>query len=112
MKQNMQSQTKSELYTNDKRSKHSSKPNDILKSAKNFYEKRYRKETTSKTAAAELFSKISNRKKISNEQFHHCEVNIFLEKVTNSQTNIKSAGNDGLTAKFYKHLSNELSSVL
>ena len=27
----------------------------------------------------------------------------------NSQTNIKSSGNDGLTTKFYKHFSNELS---
>ena len=51
------------------------------------------------------------KKKISNKQFHHCKVNIFLEKVTksiNSQTNIKSSGNDNLTVKFYKHLSNEL----
>ena len=55
---------------------------------------------------------ISNTKKILNKRFHHCQANIFLEKVTksiNSQTNIKSSGNDSLTAKFYKHLSNELS---
>ena len=34
-----------------------------------------------------------------------------LKKVTNSinsQTNIKSSGNDSVTTKFYKHLSNEL----
>ena len=46
---------------------------------------------------AEIFSKISN---------------IFVEKVTksiNSPTNIKSTGNDSVKAKFYKHLSNELS---
>ena len=73
----------SELYTGDKKSKYSSNPNDILKSAKNFDEKLY----------AELFSKISNRKKISNKQFHHFETSIFLEKVAksiNSQTNFKS----------------------
>ena len=37
---------------------------------------------------------------------------MFLVKVTksiNSQTNVKSPGNDSLTAKFGKHLSNELS---
>ena len=62
-----------------------------------------KKKQTSKTAIAELFSKISNTTKISNKQFHHCEGNIFLEEVTksiNSQTNIKSSGNDKLTAKF------------
>ena len=44
-------------------------------------------------------------------QFHHCEGKIVLKKVTNSvnsQTNIKSSGNDSVTTKFYKHLSNEL----
>ena len=75
---------------------------------KSFMQKRQ----TPKTAITELFSKISNKKKISNKQFHHCEANIFLKKVTkliNSQTNIKSSNNDTLTAKFYKHLLNELS---
>ena len=60
-------------------------------------------------------SKISNTKKISNKQFDHCRTNIFLEKVTksiNSQTNIKSSGNDSLTAKLYKRVSNELSPIL
>ena len=67
----------SELYTGDKKSKYSRNPNDILKSAKNFDEKLY----------AELFSKISNRKKISNKQFHHFEK---VAKSINSQTNFKS----------------------
>ena len=41
-----------------------SNPNDILKSAENFYEKLfYAKETTSKSATAKPFSNISNRKK-------------------------------------------------
>ena len=39
----MQNQTMSELYTDDKKTKYSSNPNDILKSAKNFYEKLYTK---------------------------------------------------------------------
>ena len=71
----------------------------LKNSIKGFIQKRQ----TSKTAIAELFSKISNKKKISNKQFHHCEANIFLEKVTksiNSQTNMKSSGNDSLTANF------------
>ena len=58
---------------------------------------------TSKTAIAELFSKISNEKKISNKHFHPCQANIFLEKVTksiNSQTNMKSSGKGSLTANF------------
>ena len=52
---------------------------------------------------------------MSNKQFHHCEGNIFVEKVgksINSQTNIKSSSNDKLIAKFYKHLSKELSPIL
>ena len=74
----------------------------------NFTQKRQRP----KLSLQNFFSKISNRNKISNKQFHPCEPNIFLEKVTkciNSQTNIKLAGNGSLGAKFYKHLSNELS---
>ena len=39
--------------------RHSSNPNNILKSAKNFHEKLYTKETTSKTSTAELLRKIS-----------------------------------------------------
>ena len=45
-----------------------------------IYEKLYTKETFSKTATTEFTSKITeflskipNRKKISNEQFHYCE---------------------------------------
>ena len=44
MEQNMQNGTISELYSDDKKSKYSSNPNDILKSAKNFNEKLYTKE--------------------------------------------------------------------
>ena len=61
------------------------------------------KRQTSRTAIAELLSKISNKKKISNKQFHRCQAKIFLEKVTksiNSQANMKSSGNDSLTTNF------------
>ena len=56
-RRNMQNQKISELYTDDNKSKHSSNSTDILKSAKNFYEKLYTKETTSKTATTDLISK-------------------------------------------------------
>ena len=83
----------------------------FLSQLKTFMQKRQ----TYKTAIAEFFSKTYNKKKISNKQFHNCEGNIFLEKVTKSiysQTNIKSSGNDSQTLKFYKHISNELSLIL
>ena len=35
----MQNQTISEIYTDDNKSKHSSNPNDILKSAKTLYQR-------------------------------------------------------------------------
>ena len=70
-KDNMQNQKMTELYTDDKKTKYSSNPNDLLKSVPNFYEKLY-----SKTAT---FSKIHNRTKISNEKSHLCEVEISLK---------------------------------
>ena len=91
--------------------KPSRNPNDIFKSPKNFYTK----ETNAQNCNCWTFSKTYYKKKISNKQFHHCEANIYLEKVTkpiNSQTNIKSSGNDSLTAKLYKRISNELSPIL
>ena len=49
------------------------------------------KRQSSENAIAELFSKIFNKKEISNKQVHHCEKNIFPAKFTkfiNSQTSI------------------------
>ena len=59
LKDNIQNPSISELYTDQKKTNYSSNTNDILKSAKNFYEKIYTKRKQS-----------PNRKKISNEQFH------------------------------------------
>ena len=70
----------------------------LLSQLKPFIQKRQ----THKTAIDELFSKSYNKNKISNKQFYHCETNIFQEKVAKSinfHTNIKSSGNDSLTAK-------------
>ena len=66
---------------------------------------------TSTVATTEFLSKILNRKKISNEHFNLCEAEISLDEIIksiNSETIYKSPGNDGLTAEFYKHFSNEL----
>ena len=46
-RQNLQNQIISELYTDDNKSKHSSNSKNILKSAKNFYEKLYTMAATS-----------------------------------------------------------------
>ena len=43
LKDIMQNKKNSELYTNDKKTKYSSRPSDILKSAQKFYEKLYTK---------------------------------------------------------------------
>ena len=58
-----------------------------------------------------FLSKITNRKKTSNEDFKLCEAEIFLGEIiksVNSQTNNKSPNNDGLKAVFYKHFSNAI----
>ena len=108
----MQNQTIFELYTDDNKSKYSSNPKDILKSAKKIM-KLYTK-WTSTAATTEFVCKIPNRKKISNEHFNLCEAEISLDetiKSINSEIN-KPADNDGLTAEFCKHFSNELALVL
>ena len=70
---------------------------------------------TSLITTTEFPSKISNRKKISNEHFNLCEAEISLDEIIkfiNFETNYKSPGNYGLTAEFYKHFPNELAAVL
>ena len=86
-----------------------------MKSLKNFYEKLYTKETTTKAAATKFLSKIPNRKKISSEQFNYCESKISLDEIVksiNSQTNNKSSGYGALKNEFYKHFSTKLAPVL
>ena len=111
-RQNMHNQTISELCTDKQKSKYSSNPNEILKSAKNFYENLYTRENVSKAAIDELLNKIPTNKKISKEHFDLCEAEISLDEISkaiNSQKNNKSPGNDGLTAEFN---SKELAPIL
>ena len=112
-RQNMQNQTIFELYTDDNKSKYSSNPKDILKSAKK--KKKLYTKWISTAATTEFLRKIPNRKKISNEQVNLCEAETPLDEIIksiNSETNNKPPGNDGLTAEFYRHFSNELAPVL
>ena len=102
----MKNQTIFELYTDDNKSKYSSNPKDILKSAKKMM-KLYTK-WTSTAATTEFVSKIPNRIKISNERFNLCEAEISLDEIIisiNPKTNNKPPGNDGLTAEFCEFLS-------
>ena len=54
-------------------------------------------------------------KSLPEKDFNLCEAEISLDEIIkslNSETNNKSKGNDGLTAEFYKHFSNEPVPVL
>ena len=69
----------------------------------------------STVAITEFLTKIPNRKNICSEHFSLFEVEIFLDEIIksiNSETNNNSPSNDGLTAKFYKNLLNELAPVI
>ena len=73
----MKNQTIFELYTDDNKSKYSSNPMNILKSAKKIM-KLYTK-WTSTAATTEAVCKIPNIKKISNEHFNICEAEISID---------------------------------
>ena len=111
----MQNQTKSELYTDDKKTKYSNNPQDILKSAKKFYKGLHTRGNISGVAINKLLNKIPNSKKISVDHFNLYEAEISLDEIVeaiNSQKNNKSPGNDGLTAEFYKHFFNDIAPML
>ena len=96
----MKNQTMLELCTDDNKSKYSSNPKDILKSAKKIM-KLYTKWTFT-AATTEFVCKIPNRKKISNEHFNLCEAEISSDEIIksiNSETNNKPPGNNVLTAE-------------
>ena len=58
LKENMQNQTISELYTDDKKTTYSSNPNAFLKSAKNLYEKLYTKKQPPKLPLLNFLAKF------------------------------------------------------
>ena len=60
----MQNQTFSELYNDDKKTKYSSNPNDILKSAKSLYEKLCIETQLSKLLLLNFLSTSLTEKKI------------------------------------------------
>ena len=95
----MKNQTRFELCTDDNKSKYSSNPKDILKSAKKLWNST---PWTSTAATSEFVCKIPNRKKISNEDFDLCEADISLDEIIksiNSETDNKPPGNNVLTAE-------------
>ena len=97
----MKNQTIFELYTDDNKSKYSSNPKDILKSAKKNYGTLH--QVNIHSCYYWICLQIPNRKKISNKHFNLCESEISLDetiKSINSVTNNKPPGNDGLTAEF------------
>ena len=66
------------------------------------------------TAATTEFGKFLTEK-ISYKHFNLCEAEIVLDEIIKSinyETNNKLPLNDGLTAEFYRHFSNELAPVL
>ena len=108
----MKNQTIFELYTDDNKSKYSSNPMNILKSAKKIM--KLSTKCTSTAATTEFVWKIPNRKKISYEHFNLCEAEISLDEIIksiNSETNNKSPGNEALQQNFI-NFSNELAPVL
>ena len=69
LKDNMQNQRIYELYTDDEKAKYSSKPNDILKSAENFYEKLYFKTQPPKLLLLNFLAKFITKPKSKMKNF-------------------------------------------
>ena len=78
----MKNQTIFELYTADNKSKYSSNPNGVLKSAKKIME--FYTKWTSTAAATEFLCKIPNRNKVLYEHFNLCEAEISLDEIIKS----------------------------
>ena len=98
------------LYADDDKSKYSSNPKDILKFAKKLWNTLHERDNLQldKAASTAFFTKITNRKKISTEEFNLCEVKKYLYDIIKyiaSQKN-EFPGNDGIRAEFYKHFYN------
>ena len=77
----MQNYIRSDIYTDDGKSKYSSNI-----PAKVFSEKLLTKKETSKAVTTEYLTKITSKKKIYNEQFNLCEAKISLNEVIKSKS--------------------------
>ena len=79
----MQNQAIFELCTDDNKSKYSSNPKGILKSAQKKKKKKKiyikQKSTATTTTTTEFLSKIPDRRKISNEQFNLFQAEISFD---------------------------------
>ena len=101
----MQNQTIFELYTDDNKSKYSGNPKDILKSEKKEKMKNSIPSKLPQLLLLIFFGKfLTERKYLINTVMF---VRLFIKSI-NSETSNKPPVNDGPTAEFYKHFSNEL----
>ena len=64
---------------NETKTKYSSNPKGIFKTAKGLLEKLNTKEDSSKTIMSKVLSKISHRKKTSKQQYNFCRAKISLK---------------------------------
>ena len=77
MNQNMQNGTISELYTDDKNPKYSRNPNHILKSAKNFYQKFYKRDKSPTVPLLNLLVKFLAKRKSQINKFTSAREKLF-----------------------------------
>ena len=75
LKHYMKNQKFSELYTVDKKTKHS---NYILKSAKSFYEKLYTKKQPPKLSVVNFLAKFLTERKFQMNNFTFARLNLFI----------------------------------
>ena len=78
LKDDMQNQVISELYTDDKKAKHSSNSNDILKSAENFYEKLCTKREPPKLLLLNFLAKLITERKSQMNNFTFVRLTFLL----------------------------------
>ena len=93
----MRNQTIFELDTDDNKSKYCSSSKDILKSVKNLWKSPSKRKQSSKSAATDFLSKISNRSKIS-KTLSFVKQNKFW----------KNDKFHGFKTEYHKHFSNKL----
>ena len=92
------------------------KPNEILKEQRNFYQELYTSKLNSSTSNnIDTFFLNSNIPKLSEEDKQSCEEKLSTEDYLNALkklSNDKSPGSDGLTTNFYKFFWNDIKELL